>query len=87
MSDHQLRDQIVAAAAEYLSESGAYFNHYTDDLYTVDGDISLIDLADTVIERLVQRLALRAETRVGPGEPGEGLSSFIRYVTDWTVDE
>lgn len=82
MSDHKLRDQIVAAAVEYLSESGAYFDHYTDDLSTVDGDISLIDLADTVIERL----ALRAETRVGIGEPGDGLSGFIRYVTDWTVD-
>lgn len=86
MSDHKLRDQIVAAAVEYLSESGAYFDHYADDSSTVDGDISLIDLADTVIERLTQRLALRAETRVGPGEPGEGLSSFIRYVTDWTVE-
>ena len=47
-----LRDRIAAAAAGYLKDSGAYFDHYTDDNSTVDGDISLLDMADAVIEAL-----------------------------------
>lgn len=41
------------------------------------------EMADAVIAAL----GLEPERRVGPGEPGEGLSGFIRYATRWEVDD
>ena len=48
-----------------------------------DGKPVCYTLADAVI----RELGLEPERRVGPGEPGEGLSGFIRYVTGWEVDD
>ena len=39
-----------------------------------------------VADAVIRELGLEPETRIGPGEPGEGLSGYIRYVTGWRVD-
>lgn len=39
-----------------------------------------------VADAVIRELRLKPETRIGPGEPGEGLSGFIRYVTEWETD-
>lgn len=89
MSD--LRTRIIKAAAGYLRESGAYFDHYCDDDVCVDGDISLVDLADAVIAEL----GLQPEARIvseplpvgGLGDPRVVTGTEHRYVTDWTANE
>lgn len=45
-----------------------------------------VDAFDHVADAVIRELRLKPETRIGPGEPGEGLSGFIRYVTEWETD-